>query len=106
MASYEVRMARSAERELGSLSKSLVGILWPKIKAVHLTGYENAPSGCHCEERSDVAIWVGRGRVPHPDCFAFRLRSEWSRNDNVVRVCSGGVTVLRWLFRYGTNDQH
>lgn len=34
MASYEVRMTRSAEKELGSLSKTLVSVLWPRIKAL------------------------------------------------------------------------
>ena len=34
MDSYEVRMTRSAEKELGSLSKSLVSVLWQKIKTL------------------------------------------------------------------------
>ena len=34
MASYEVRMTRSAEKELTSLSKRLVSVLWQKIKAL------------------------------------------------------------------------
>ena len=34
MASYEVRMTRSAEKELGSLSKTLVSVLWQRIKAL------------------------------------------------------------------------
>jgi mRNA interferase RelE/StbE len=34
MASYEVRMTRSAERELAGLSRTLVSILWPRIKAL------------------------------------------------------------------------
>jgi len=34
MASYEVRMTRSAEKELVSLSRTLVGIIWQKIRAL------------------------------------------------------------------------
>lgn len=34
MASYEVRMTRSAEKELSSLPKPLLGILWQRIKAL------------------------------------------------------------------------
>ena len=34
MASYEVRMTRSAEKELGRLSKSLVSVLWQRIKTL------------------------------------------------------------------------
>ncbi len=34
MASYEVRVTRSAEKELGSLSKVLVSILWQRIKVL------------------------------------------------------------------------
>ncbi len=34
MASYEVRVTRSAEKELGSLSKSLVSVLWQRIKTL------------------------------------------------------------------------
>lgn len=34
MAFYEVRMTHSAEKELDSLSKSLVSILWQRIKAL------------------------------------------------------------------------
>jgi len=34
MASYEVRMTRSAEKELSSLPKSLLSILWQRIKTL------------------------------------------------------------------------
>lgn len=34
MASYEVRLTRSAEKELASLPKALVGVLWQRIKAL------------------------------------------------------------------------
>ncbi len=34
MASYEVRMTRSAEKEMGSLSKSIVTALWQRIKTL------------------------------------------------------------------------
>ena len=34
MDSYEVRMTRSAEKELGGLSKSLVSVLWQRIKTL------------------------------------------------------------------------
>ncbi len=34
MASYEVRMTRSAEKELESLSRALVSILWQRIKSL------------------------------------------------------------------------
>ena len=34
MASYEVRMTHSVEKELSSLSRTLVSILWPRIKAL------------------------------------------------------------------------
>ena len=34
MASYEVRMTRSAEKELSSLPKPLLGILWQRIKTL------------------------------------------------------------------------
>jgi len=34
MASYEVRMTRSAEKELVGLSRALVSVIWQKIKAL------------------------------------------------------------------------
>ena len=34
MVFYEVRMAHSAEKDLGNLSKSLVPVLWERIKAL------------------------------------------------------------------------
>ena len=34
MASYEVRMTHSAERELSSLPKPLLGIIWQRIKTL------------------------------------------------------------------------
>ena len=34
MAFYEVRMTHSAEKELGNLSKSLVPVLWQRIKTL------------------------------------------------------------------------
>ena len=34
MVSYEVRIARSAEKELSALPKSVVPVLWGKIKAL------------------------------------------------------------------------
>ncbi len=34
MVAYEVRMTRSAEKELASLSKTLVGVLWQRIKTL------------------------------------------------------------------------
>lgn len=34
MASYEVRMTRSAEKELTSLSQTLVSVLWQRIRAL------------------------------------------------------------------------
>ena len=34
MASYEVRMTRSAEKDLGSLPKSLVSVLWQRIRTL------------------------------------------------------------------------
>ncbi len=34
MDSYEVIMTRSAEKELSSLPKSLVGVLWKRIRAL------------------------------------------------------------------------
>ena len=34
MVSYEVRLTRSAEKELGALPKSIVLVLWERIKAL------------------------------------------------------------------------
>ena len=34
MVSYEVRLTRSAEKELGDLPKSIVPVLWGRIKAL------------------------------------------------------------------------
>ncbi len=34
MVCYEVRMTHSAEKELGNLSKSLLPVLWQRIKAL------------------------------------------------------------------------
>ena len=34
MVSYEVRLTRSAEKELGALPKSIVPVLWERIKAL------------------------------------------------------------------------
>ena len=34
MVSYEVRLTRSAEKELGDLPKSIVLVLWERIKAL------------------------------------------------------------------------
>ncbi len=34
MVFYEVRMTRSAEKELGNLSKALVPVLWQRIKTL------------------------------------------------------------------------
>ena len=34
MVSYEVRVAHSAEKDLGNLSKSAVPVLWQRIKAL------------------------------------------------------------------------